>query len=170
MILSLASNEYNPVTQVASDYGVGAFALEMNSGFLLAGVGVVSLSVAVLASDRPRAQRTGGALLLPAGLALATDAFFQTDLEGAARTLHGTIHGLGGFVFFVASPVGLLLVNRGFGRIRFGLTLAAFVLGAAFLALDGSLGLNAAGLAERVMILFVFASLILTAARVYAEA
>jgi hypothetical protein len=169
LVLSLTSAEYSPVTQVASDYGVGAFAPEMNSGFLLAGLGVLALALAILTS-RSGVQRVGAAFLVPAGLALVVNAFFQTDLEGSASTLHGTIHGLGGVVFFVASPVGLLLISRGMGRLRFYLTLAAFVAAAAFLALDGALGLDLAGLCERVMILFVFTSLILTSAKVFAEA
>ncbi len=169
LVLSLASAEYSPVTQVASDYGVGAYAPEMNTGFFLAGVGVLALALAILTS-RSRLEKVGALFLLPAGLALVINAFFQTDIEGAASTLHGTIHAVGGAVFFVAAPVGLLLVSRGMGGLRFYLTLAAFVATAAFLALDGALGLNVAGLGERVMVLFVFASLLLTSAKVYAEA
>ncbi len=170
LILSLASGQYNPITQVASDYGVGTYAPEMNSGFFFAGVGVISLAAATLTSGGSRARKVGAALLFPAGLALVVNAFFQTDVEGAARTLHGTIHGLGGAVFFFTSPVGLLLIGWDLGRRRFALTLMAFVVGVALLALDGVLNLNGGGLAERVMILFVFASLVLTSAKVYTEA
>jgi hypothetical protein len=48
--------------------------------------------------------------------------------------------------------------------------LSAFLAGFAFLVGDGALGLNAAGLAERIVILVVFSSLIITSAKVYREA
>ena len=170
LVLSLASTEYSPITQVASDYGVGAYAPEMNAGFFLAGVGVVSLAVGILLSDRSRAGRVGAGWLLAAGLALLTNAFFQTDIEGAASTVHGTIHGLAGVVFFVASPVGVLLYSRGAGGRRFLLTFAAFVAGYAFVVMGAATRLDINGLSERIVILVVFVSLVLTAARVYSEA
>jgi hypothetical membrane protein len=170
LILSLAWTQYSPVTQVASDYGVGAFAPEMNAGFFLAGVGVISLAVAVIRSGATRGQKAGACLFLLDGLALAVNAFFQTDLEGAAGTLHGTIHAVGGVVFFFTSPVGILLVAHGFGRRWFRGALLSLALAVAALAGNGALGLNAGGLAERVLILVVFLSLILIAARIYREA
>jgi hypothetical membrane protein len=167
LVLSLVSNEYSPVTQVASDYGVGTYGTEMNSAFFLAGVGVLSLAAAILFSGSSKGQKAGAALLVPAGLALVVNAFFQTDIEGAATTLHGTIHAVGGVVYFFASPVGLLLISRGIGKWRFRLTLLAFIVGVAFLAINGAMSLGYVGLGERVMILFVFSSLILTAVSIY---
>lgn len=169
LTLSLFSTDYNPVTQVASDYGVGTYGPLMNSGFLLAGIGVISLALVIVFSDRTRTQRLGALLLLPSGLALVVNAFFQTDIEGAAMTLYGAVHGVGGAVFFFTASVGLLLVAWGFGRRRFGLTLLAFVLSIFLLGAVGALGLDLGGLAERVLILVVFATLILTSAKVYRE-
>ena len=168
LFLSLFTSEYSPITQVASDYGVGTYGPEMNSGFFLAGVGVLCMALVVVPSGR-RDERVGGVLLALAGLALVTNAFFQTDLEGAAATLHGTVHALAGVVFFIMAPVGLLLVNHGLGRRRFFFTLGAFAAVVAALALDGILGLNASGLAERVAILAIFSSLILTSLAVLRE-
>jgi len=170
LLLSLVTKEYSPVTQVASDYGVGTYSLAMNAGFFFAGIAVISLAAAILTSSRQRVQRVGAILLLLSGLMLLTNAFFQTDIEGAVSTLHGTVHGLAGVVFFIASPIGLLLVNRSFGRVRFVLTFAAFALGYGFVLVNSVAGLDAAGLSERIVILFVFSSLILTAAKVYNEA
>ncbi len=170
LVLSLLTSQYSPVTQVASDYGVGPYAAAMNLGFFVSGLGAISLALATYGSGSSGTRRAGAALLVPAGLALMTNGFFQTDIEGAATTMHGVIHSLGGVVFFLASPVGLLLVSGATGGRRFTVTLLAFAVGAALLALNGALGLNAAGLAERVMILFVFGSYIAGAADVYSKA
>ena len=170
LALSLFTNEYSPVTQVASDYGLGTFALEMNFGFFVAGIGVLCLATAVVSSGRRPVERVGGALLFPSGLALTLNAFFQTDLEGAARTLHGTIHGLGGIVFFFTAPLGLLLISYGLGRRRFGATLVAFVAAAVVLALNGAFSMDAAGLSERIVILVIFTSLIATSLTIFRQA
>ena len=165
LLLSLFSTEYSSVTQVASDYGVGAFAPEMNSGFFFAGVGVVSLAVVAWASSGKRSGKGGSLLLVSSGLALVVNAFYQTDIEGAATTMHGVVHGVAGAVFFFTAPVALLLITHGLGRRRFVLTAAALLLAAASLALGAAFGLDAAGLEERILILVVFSSFILTAAR-----
>lgn len=167
--LSLLSTEYNPITQFASDYGVGAFAFEMNSGFFVAGVGVISLALATLISLEKRSQKLGATFLIPAGLALIVNALYQTDVEGAAKTFHGLVHGLGGAVFFFTAPVGLLLISYGLSRRRFTFTLFAFVIAVVLLALNTPLALDASGLIERITILVVFSSLILTAHRLTAE-
>ena len=170
LILSLVPTPYSPVSQYASDYGVGAYGPEMNSGFFLAGAGVLSLAVAVLASGGSRVQKVGAALLIPAGIAALFSGAFQTDLEGAASTFHGAVHNLGGVVFFLTSPVGLTLISSRMGRRRLVITVAAFVTCLAVVVANGALSLDATGLAERVVILFVFGSIILTAARLFREA
>ena len=162
LFLSLFTSEYSPIAQLASDYGVGTYGPEMNSGFFLAGAGILCMALTVISSRRRRGERVGGVLLVLSGIALVANAFFQTDLEGAAATPHGTVHALAGVVFFIIAPVGLLLVNRGLGRRRFFWTLGAFAAVVAVLAFDGIFGLNASGLAERVAILAIFSSLILT--------
>ena len=169
LVLSLVATPYSPISQFASDYGVGAYALEMNSGFFLAGGGVLSLAIAIFASGASRVTKSGAALLLPAGVALLLSGFFQTDLEGAVSTFHGAVHNFAGVVFFISSPVGLTLVSKGIGLRRFAIAVAAFVAGLAFAVANSAMGLNATGLAERVVILFVFSSLILTAAELLRE-
>ncbi len=169
LVLSLFSTDYSPVTQVASDYGVGRYALEMNAGFFLAGVGMLSLAVVTMTSNLRRSARVGGALLLPGGVALILNAFYQTDLEGAARTFHGLVHGLGGAVFFFTAPVALLLISAALGRRRFALTLGAFLAVVVALILNSAMALNASGLAERFLIGAVFSSAILTAFRTLRE-
>ena len=166
LLLSLFTTDYNPITQLASDYGTGTYAVEMNAGFIAAGVGTLSLALLGLLDLEGRSARVGSAFFFPAGLALIMNGFFSTDIEGAATTLHGTIHGLGGLVFFTTAPVALLLVGYSFGRRWFALTLLALALGLGSLLLDSAMALDAAGLAERIMILVLFSSMILTAPRI----
>lgn len=170
LMLSLGTNQYNPITQFASDYGVGTYGPEMNSGFFLAGVGIIALALAVLTSGGTRAQKIGAACLLPSGLALLLSGFFQTDVEGAVPTFHGAVHNMAGVAFFLVSPVGLMLISKEYGRPWLVVTAVAFGSGLLFAVANSSMGLNATGLSERVVILFVFTSMILTAARVYGEA
>ena len=170
LVLSLTWSAYSPISQVASDYGVGAYASWMNSGFFLAGAGVIALAAVGVSSGTGRGVRRGSALLLLAGAALIVSAFFQTDIEGAATTFRGTVHSLAGIVFFITAPVALLLISHGYGRKRFVPTLGALLAAVSLLAAIGALGLDAGGLGERVVILVVFSALLLTSATFLKEA
>lgn len=170
LALSLFWAQYSPITQVASDYGVGPFAPEMNSGFFLAGVGMASLGVVTLTSQQRRMAKAGGALLFPGAGALVLNAFYQTDVEGAARTFHGLVHGVDGAVFFFTAPVALLLISFPLGRRRFGLTLLGFALVVAWFIASSALGLDASGLGERFLIGVAFTSAALIAVRELKEA
>jgi hypothetical membrane protein len=167
LALSLASTEYNPVSQYASDYGVGAYALEMNLGFFVAGIGFLCLALAGITSSTGRAEKVGSYALLPSGLALLVDAFYHTDIEGAAGTLHGLVHNIGGVVFFSTATFGLLLMSGRLGRRGRALTVLAFLAAYAFLILNGALSLGATGLGERIVILVVFSSAIANSVRIY---
>ncbi|MDG6988788.1 MAG: DUF998 domain-containing protein [Nitrososphaerota archaeon] len=169
LALSLATRGYSPVTQMASDYGVGPYAFWMDSGFFAAGLGFASLGAVLAVSHRERAQRAGGALLVLAGAMLIVNAFNATDVEGAAATFHGTVHNMAGATFFLTAPIGLVLAGRGFGPSWFAFVLAAFAAAALSLAVDSAMGLGAAGLVERLVILVTFGSAVLTAAKVYRE-
>ena len=168
LVLSIFWGQYSPVSQFASDYGVGAYGPEMNAGFLLAGAGVVSLAVVEL-SEPGLQTKAGGLLLVLAGLALVVSGLNQTDIEGAAATFHGQVHNVAGVVFFLTSPVAVVLSSSRFGRRWFAVALSAVAGAAAFVVADGVLELGATGLAERLVILVVFASLILTSARLLTE-
>ncbi|MDE1858699.1 MAG: DUF998 domain-containing protein [Thaumarchaeota archaeon] len=170
LLLSIFWHQYDPVTQAASDYGVGAFALEMNSGFLVAGAGVLTLAAALLTIQERWQVKAGALLLVPSGMALVTNAFFPTDVEGATRTFHGLVHGLGGAVFFFTAPAGLLLISWRFGRGWFGTPAVAVALAFASLVIPPLQGIDAGGLGERVLILVVFSAGIATALRMMREA
>jgi hypothetical membrane protein len=159
LVLSLVDTDYSPISQAASDYGVGRFAVEMNSGFLVGGVALVAFALAVGRRGVPRGSRAGSALFLVAGLVLVMDSYFTTNLEGGPSTLHGTIHGFGGFVFFITAPVGILLVSRKLGRRRLLVTFVGLIAGFGLLAANAGLS----GLAERVILLVVFSSVIVAA-------
>lgn len=163
LILSLLPTGYDPITQFASDYGVGSYAVEMNLGFLLGGVGLAAFALAAATAKKSRKSRAGSVLVFFAGMVLVIDGFLTTDVEGSPHTLHGFIHAFGGFLFFLTAPVGLLLlVSSGFGRRRRRvlLTLLAFVAAFGFLVANSALSLNAAGVSERMILLVVFASVI----------
>ena len=45
LLLTFIDGEFNPITEVASDYGVGYFAIAMNLGFFVAGVGFIAFDL-----------------------------------------------------------------------------------------------------------------------------
>ena len=169
LVLSVITTEYSPISQAASDYAVGPYAPWIGSGFFFAASGMVGLAVTLVLSRRPTTQRAGGVLMLTSGVALLFDSFFATDVEGAPATFHGAVHGVAGVVFFLVSPLALLLVGGGFGRRWLACLSSGLLAAAAFVVADGALALDAFGLVERIAVLVIFSSTILTAARVYRE-
>ncbi len=164
LLLSLLTTTYSPITQAASDYGVGPFATEMNLGFFVGGIGIIAFATA-MARHKPRSI-VGSAFLDVAGAVLIMDSYFTTNLEGAPATLHGTIHGFGGFFFFLTAPIGMILVSRKFGRKRFFVTLAALIVAYGFLFANSVLP-NTGGLAERIILLVIFSSVIAASLKLY---
>jgi hypothetical membrane protein len=159
LLLSLLDPDYNPISQAASDYGVGRFAIEMNLGFLVGGIGLIAFAWAVGRKGTPRRSMAGSVLFLIAGLVLIMDSYFTTNIEGGPVTLHGTIHGLGGLIFFITAPIGVLIVSRKFGRERVLMATAGLIVGFALLAVNAGLS----GLAERIILLVIFTSIIVAA-------
>ena len=53
LLLSIVDTDYNPISQVASDYGVGRFAIEMNVGFLVGGIGLIALAWVIGRQEHP---------------------------------------------------------------------------------------------------------------------
>ena len=159
LLLSLLDPDYNPISQAASDYGVGRFAIEVNLGFLVGGLGLIAFAWAVGRKGTPRSSKAGSMLFFIAGLVLIMDSYFTTNIEGGPATMHGTIHGFGGLIFFVSAPIGVLLVSRKFGRERLLMAAAGLIIGFALLAVNAGLS----GLAERVILLVIFTSIIVTA-------
>lgn len=157
LVLHFEPTGYNPVTQAVSDYAVGPFGYLMSAGFFLGGVGVVALGFALaLRRSLRRMFRLGSFMFVVAGLALISVAFFPTDLEGAASTLHGTLHSLLSQIVFSFGPIGMLLVSYTRGRRWFVLTLSLYAATGAYLSANLALSLGAGGLAERLFILFLF--------------
>jgi hypothetical membrane protein len=159
LLLSLIDTDYSPISEAASDYGIGRFAIEMNLGFLIGGIGLIAFAWAIGRRGTPRRSKVGSALFLVAGLVLIMDSYFTTNVEGGQATLHGTIHGFGGLVFFITAPIGVILVARKFGRQDLLLAVAGLIIGFALLALNAGLS----GLAERIILLVIFSSVIAVA-------
>lgn len=123
---------YDPLRNAVSDYAIGQYATEMTLGFFVGGTGVVALALAILFSQNGRTLKIGSSLLLAAGFTLFTLGAFPTDLQGAAATVHGTVHASLSAVVFTSGPVGMLLVSQGYGRKWLLPTIFAFVASSAF--------------------------------------
>lgn len=162
-LLSVFDPDYNAITQVASDYGVGRFALVMNSGFLVAGVALIAFAFGFALQSTGVRSRAGSLLFVIAGSVLMMDSFFTTDLEGTPQTLHGLIHGFGGFFFFLSAPMGLLLVTSRLDRRRFLIAVTAVIISFASLVLNAALSVGAGGLAERIVIELLLSSVVYAA-------
>lgn len=158
LLLSTLTSDVNPVTEVASLYGIGPYAIEMNTGFFMGGIGMLAFAITIWSpSSGPYRSRVGAVLLFIAGLVLVMDSYFNTDPPAGPTTTHGIIHAFGGLFFFITGNLGLLTVARKFSRMRFLLTLTGVLVGFVLLA-DASL--DAGGLAERLILLVIFASVI----------
>lgn len=166
LILSLLSNDYNPMNHFASDYGVGRFAIEMNLGFLVGGIGFIAFALSIF-SNSGRIFTAGSILLAIAGLILGINAFFPTDVEGAPHTLHGIVHALGGGNFFLTAPIGILLTSYRLGKNRFMIILSALATSVIFFVMNTALLLDAGGLAQRIMLLVVFSSIIALSLQIF---
>lgn len=151
LLLSLFSTQFNPISDPASDYGIGAFAMEMNSGFLVAGIGMLAF-----AFTTRRISRAAPVLLTAAGFVLIMDSYFHTNAPGTLADTGAVIHGFGGLFFFITAPIGILLVSYRLGRAGFLTALSGLVVG--FVLLGANLGLG--GLAERILLLVIFTSVI----------
>ena len=165
LVLSLFDSDYNPIALPASDYGVGRFALEMNLGFFVAGVGFLAFALANLRQKTQRKSKVASGFLFAAGLVLIMDSFFHTNLQGQPADTGALIHGFGGFLFFITAPVGILLVARKISRARFAVTLVALIIGFVILGAPD----NAGGLAERLILLVIFSSMIINALNLYSK-
>ena len=157
LVLSIIDTEFNPISQAASDYGIGRFALEMNLGFLLGGIGLIAFAWSIGRKATILKSRAGSILFFIAGLVLIMDSYFTTNVEGGSATLHGLIHGFGGFVFFITAPVGVILVSRKFGHVGLLVAVLGMIIGFFMLAINAGLS----GLAERVIILVIFSTVII---------
>jgi hypothetical membrane protein len=163
LLLSLLDTDYNPITQAASDYGVGRYAIAMNLGFFIAGIGICAFAIANVLQKQRIKSRVGPAFLFVAGAVLIVDSYFTTNVGGGPATLHGTIHGFGGFFFFITAPLGILLVSRRVSPRRTLVTLIGLVIGFIVLGAPD----NAPGLAERLILLVIFSSIIVASLDLY---
>jgi hypothetical protein len=113
--LHFLSPDLSPIDAPTSEYAVGPFGYLMTSAFVALSLSTWALVVG-LHRDLPRAgvHRVGIGFLAIWGLGLLVAATFPIDLDGAPRTLAGTIHGINGPLTFLCLIVGTNLVSRGF--------------------------------------------------------
>ena len=82
--LHFLPTSYNPVTQAVSDYGVGQYAVLMDSAFFAIGIGTIALAFSLSRFDMlGRLGKVGVLSLSIAGVCFFAVGFFPTDLEGA---------------------------------------------------------------------------------------
>jgi hypothetical membrane protein len=154
--LSLIDTEFSPISEAASLYGVGRYAIEMNLGFFVGGIGMISFALALYHQRTKQRSMVDTALLTIGGLVLIMNSYFNTNVPGQPTTLNGTIHGVGGFLFFTLVPAGILLIARKSGRLQLSITLATLLIGGVLLLAP----INASGLAERIIISVIFTTII----------
>lgn len=101
----------DPVESATSSYAHGTAGALSQVGTLAAGVGALSLAVA-LAHLRSRTGALVGLILLVVfGVAKVVQSFFPIDLDGVTTTA-GTVHNLTGNLAFFALPVAAVLLGR----------------------------------------------------------
>jgi hypothetical protein len=175
-ILHFLPTGYNPVTQAMSDYGVGQYAILMDSAFFAIGIGTTALSLSLSRFDMlGRLGRLGVLSLILAGVCFFAVGFFPTDIEGAPATTIGSMHTFLSAVVFLANIIAALSLSRSFrlsDRLRpfykssIILTIAEIVVLIATKAFfDPSSGIR--GVVERAFILAFYSWLLLTAIRIH---
>ena len=165
--------DISAVQRPTSEYAVGSFGYLMTSAFVSLSLGSWALVIG-LHRDlwRPGIHQVGLMLLGVWGVGLLIAAVFPIDLEGAPKTLAGTIHSINGPLTFLSLVVGVNLVSRGFRQhanwrpiYRFASVLAllmipVFVAGGVAAARE-----SGAGIAQRILIVTFAAWFLITSAR-----
>lgn len=176
--LHLLSPDVSPVQRPTSEYAVGPFGYLMTSAFVSLSLGTWALVVG-LRRDLPHAglHRVGLVFLAIWGVGLLVAATFPIDLNGAPRTLAGTIHRINGPLTFLSLTVGTNLVSRGFKQEARWRPIHRFASALAYLMIPEFIagGLTAAqesgaGIAQRVLILTFAGWFLLVAARLWSNA
>jgi hypothetical protein len=173
---------YDPIAQPISALALGPRGWVQTLNFVVLAASFASMVVVLRTNLRGGVASLSGPgvfLIMTIGVALA--GAFPMDAPGAAVTLAGRLHLMGGFLAFPWMPVVLLLVARRFRRDDrwrpyFWYTLATGLLSLAtitfFLLFVGPPGLprrfaGAAGLVQRIQLLPFLAWIALVARRAY---
>jgi hypothetical protein len=108
--------DYTPIDHMISDYAVGRAGWLMTTAFVAFGSGCLSLSLGLWRAGPRGVSAIIGRLLLIVGfLGLMVTATFQTDLETAKDTLHGTIHTISFLVNIFSISIAALTLSLSFG-------------------------------------------------------
>ena len=175
---------YDPIAEPISALALGPRGWIQELNFALLAASFVSFAFVLRAEFRQGAASIAGPavlLLMTVGVGLA--AAFPMDATGAAPTLVGRLHVVGGFLVFPWMPVVLLIAAARFRRDAswrpyFGYTLATALLSAAtitfFLLFVGPAGVprplsEFTGLVQRVQIVPFFVWIAIVAHRAYAS-
>jgi hypothetical protein len=175
-LLHFLPTGYNPETQAVSDYGVGQYAVLMDSAFLAIGIGTIALVFSLSRLDvSGRLGKMGILSLLVAGVCFFAVGFFPTDMEGVPVTTIGSIHTALSAVVFLANIIAALSLSWAF---RHSEPLRPYYMSSMILAIaevviliatktffDPSSGIR--GVVERAFILSFYSWILLTAIRIH---
>jgi hypothetical protein len=104
-------------TEAISEYALGDYGFLMNAAFVAAAVGFAALAGALAGRvTHTWSARAAIALLVAAAVGWLLLGMGNIDPEGAERTTHGVIHGIGFLLGFPSMFLALLLLGRAFGR------------------------------------------------------
>lgn len=169
--------DINPVERPTSEYAVGPFGYLMTSAFVSLSLGTWALVVG-LHRDLPRSRlhRVGLGFLGAWGIGLLVAATFPIDVDGAPRTVAGTIHRIDGPLTFLSLVVGTNLVSRGLKQdvrwrpIYWFASALALLMIAEFIASGLMAARGSGGIAQRALIVTFVPWFLLTAARLRSNA
>jgi hypothetical protein len=163
---------YDPVQRTISELAVGRLGGIQVSAFVVLGLSLLALPAGLWHRVRRSVlSRAGIALIATAGVASFIAAAFPTDLQGAAVTVAGEVHGITAGVGYGCLVTGMALLTLHFRRDHawhsFGLLsailTAAGVSALLAMAIEGS-G-DVAGLVQRLMVVPLLSWVMLTGMR-----
>lgn len=162
---------FNALTQAGSEESIGDLGWVQNFNFVIDGLALMVLAIALLLGqgDR-RSGRIGGALIATAGVGLVCAGIFVTDPGFRAVTVHGNLHMVASLLIFPSLMIGAVVFAKRFWRDR-GFAIFSIVSGLIIpISLVTSFSLHRwPGLFQRVMIVVVWTWLTLLALRLRAS-
>lgn len=133
-------SEYDPLAEPVSALEAGPNGWVQQVNFVVFGVLTIAFALGLHRGLRPtRAGIAGPALLFISGIGLLLAAIFPLRQDAAGATYDPGGHIVAGFMFFMTSAVGLIVVSRRVARDPRWRSLATYTLAAGIVAVIGFL-------------------------------
>ena len=131
-------DEYHPLAEPVSALEAGPNGWIQQLNFVVFGVLTIAFAIGLHRGIRPtRSGIVGPALLLVSGIGLLYGAIFPLREDAAGVTYDPGLHFIGGFMFFLTSALGLIVVSRRLARDSRWRGIAMYTLIAGIAALVG---------------------------------